>query len=234
MAEAGLTNGESKRPGSFSRFIAQKIDPEKNRLGKLEYQAAVKGVLGMMRFAYHESPILLEVLGDLLAGVEGGYDATTDAKRLAARAYLRASSESQKEKARQTYRELAKVILQLQTKSEESEATLPLEDLEKDFQGELAEASRWYADLKNRELGWIRDGLNPEEEFDKLYTEEPRVSGEIADSDAHPHFQWLNRLEQRLLAFAIGGGALGMIVIIFAWRRLRHWLHGPINTPPAS
>ena len=46
--------------------------------------SALKGVLGMMKFGNFDSPILLEGLGDLL--VSSGLE--TDAKQLAARAYL--------------------------------------------------------------------------------------------------------------------------------------------------
>ena len=46
-----------------------------------------------------------------------------------------------------------------------------------EFQKELAEARDWYAGLRERELSWIRDGKDPEAEFDKLYDSEPEVSG---------------------------------------------------------
>jgi hypothetical protein len=51
--------------GSFAAFLRQKLNND--RLEVTDLQPAIRGVLGMMRFADHENPVLLEVLGDLLA-----------------------------------------------------------------------------------------------------------------------------------------------------------------------
>ncbi len=48
---------------------------------------------------------------------------------------------------------------------------------EGDFHKELTEGKTWYAELREKELSWIRDGDDPEAEFDKLYEFEPEVSG---------------------------------------------------------
>src|SRR5262249_50838038 len=68
----------------FKRYLFEKRGVVNDSVkAEEETNAAVKGVLGMMRFANHENPILLEALGDLLVG--GG---DQEAKLLAARAYL--------------------------------------------------------------------------------------------------------------------------------------------------
>ena len=61
----------------FEGFLAAKSGAE--YLALPDAQAAVNGVLGMMRFGKHDSPILYEALGDLLSGPMH----TIDAKRLA-------------------------------------------------------------------------------------------------------------------------------------------------------
>ena len=78
----------------------------------LDGPAAVKGVLGMMRFGHHDSPILLEALGNLLATVPYG---DGDGTRLAARAYLKASYEAPEPAAKAAYRDIAREALRMQT-----------------------------------------------------------------------------------------------------------------------
>ncbi|MCA9246728.1 MAG: hypothetical protein KDA42_06420 [Planctomycetales bacterium] len=132
----------------------------------------------MMRFGNYDSPVLLESLGSVLAH-SYGYDG--DAKLLAARAYLKASYEVEDEAAQTLYRGLAAEALMMQTPPGESDQ-ISLAAVEADFRRELQEADRWYADLRQRELGWIAAGQNPETEFDKLYASDPELTGmDVAD-----------------------------------------------------
>jgi hypothetical protein len=160
-------------------------------------QEAVKGVLGMMRFANHENPLLLEVLGDLLHELEN----QTDAKQLASRAYLKASYGMKDEAAQVAYRKLAKEALEMQV-TEGSQQQMPLAELEAEFQKELAEADRWYAKLYERELNLIRQGKDVEGEFDKLYLE--------LNTPAVPR-----DLSTPLIVLGVGILALGVAI----WRR---------------
>lgn len=84
--------------GSFVLKVTKAGDDAKAR--DEELRKATMGVLGMMRFANYESPILLEALGDLLR--TQGYP--SDAKQLAARAYLKASYGVQDDAVRDAYR----------------------------------------------------------------------------------------------------------------------------------
>lgn len=146
-----------------------------------ELQAALKGVLGIMRFGSHDSPVVLEALGSLLANP--GHNPTTDAKRLAARAYLKASYETTDAEAKAAYRQMASEALGMQTRGRGTDEQLRLEEVERDFQRELAEARGWYEGLRRNELGWIQSGKNPEEEFDRLYYEEPAVAASTDDEE---------------------------------------------------
>ncbi|MDB5391329.1 MAG: hypothetical protein JWM11_6975, partial [Planctomycetaceae bacterium] len=158
-------------------------------------QAAIKAVLGMMRFANHENPLLLEALGDLLLCDTSNHK---DAKRLAARCFLKASYTVKDESVREAYLEHAEEVLKGQLKNPSSKklltaeqiksqtpddikaqfAELTIDDLRSEFAKELADADKWHAELRQKELNWIKEGKNADEEFDRLYTRESEVKVE--------------------------------------------------------
>ena len=154
------------------------------KLGAAESAAAVKGVLGMMAFGKHDSPVLLEALGACLT--QGPENAEADAKLLAARAYLKASYEVPDGPARAAYRALALRALDMQSNRRGPDASVTVEQVEAEFRRELDEGRDWYAALREREVSWLRDGKNPEAEFDLLYAAEPEVSGKDVSDPMHP------------------------------------------------
>jgi hypothetical protein len=188
-------------------------------------QAAVKGVLGIMKFGKHDSPVLLEVLADLLL-VENRLS-RDDAKRLATRALLKASYEVKDPDSRAAYRQLAKVALNYQTRAPDNTSQLPLEELEQTFLQELEDARTWYEQLRQDEIGWIRDGKDPEAEFARLYSEEPSVLSAEEDFDGQknqvqvlPVAPWLRYYRGM---FAVVGASLvgvGVVVFVLALRRV--------------
>lgn len=184
------------RPKSFSVFLRTKLGKEKMDLADI--QAATKGVLGMMRFADHKSPVLLEVLGDLLW--HDTYQGESTGKRLAARAYLKAAREVTNSEARAGYRQLADESLTLQTRDPASQVQLKVKEVEPQFEAELADAEKWYADLKAKELEWIASTADPEAEFDKLYTEDPTVADEPTDEISR---FWIERHRTKLIGAAV-------------------------------
>ena len=151
------------------QFSGKKIHVLKNR-SKDEILKDIKGIQGMMRFGSHTSPILLEALGSLLATNYSG-DLLSDAKLLACRAYLKASYEAPEGPASSQYKKMAKNVVVFQWKSDD------LSKVEALFKQELEEAQTWYNQLREKELSWIREGKNPEVEFDKLYDSDPELSG---------------------------------------------------------
>lgn len=156
---------------SFNTFV-QKYDQDLN--SEADIQKAVAGIQGMMKFGNYRSPVLLEALGFLLTAKDYPKH---DAKLLAARAFLKASYEVEHEQHKKAYRMLAIDALQMQATSRDSQTQITIEQVEADFKKELAEAEEWYGRLHESEKSWIRDGLDPEKEFDKLYTSEPEHSG---------------------------------------------------------
>lgn len=121
-----------QRGFGFAAFLTTSNNPF---LSESERLSAIKGVSGMMRFARHDSPLLLEVLANLLVDApkeSAGYDA----KRLAARSYLKASYEVKDDVWRSSYRELARWVLRGQTRHPHNPpppGMLGLEEVEQDF-----------------------------------------------------------------------------------------------------
>jgi tetratricopeptide (TPR) repeat protein len=166
-------------------------------------EPAIQGVLGMMKFGNYDSPILLEALGNLLASP---FDMTqSDAKRLACRAYLKASYEVSDPEAKKDYRAMAGTVLRMQTRHPLTTDRLPLEELEATFRQELDDAHEWYENLRNNELTWIQEGKDPEYEFTRTYYEEPTVV-----SAAEPSLLAQRSFWQWVL---VGGGVFGALVV---------------------
>ena len=191
---------------AFGSFLMRK-NPRLS-LTTEEVAEAIKGVMGMMKFGKHDSPVLLEVLGTLLPKI---VDPKTDAKLLAARAFLKASYDVPEGPVRVAYRDHATNALNMQT-PRDAMVQISLERVEVDFQKELTEAEAWYAALHERELSWIRDGKDPEAEFDKLYETEPEVSGMDA---IDPPEMWKTKVRVTIIvviAVAILIGGLFLLV----------------------
>ncbi len=149
----------------FREYLADKLG--KKSLTHEDSQAAVKGILGMMRFADHKNPLLLEALGDVLVDMN---NPDKDATQLAARAYLRAGREVSDAKAKERFK-----LLALRAMSTRMDRDKEFPQLERDLETEIRDADKWYATLQRREAQWIKEGQNVEAEFDQLYTAEPTI-----------------------------------------------------------
>jgi tetratricopeptide (TPR) repeat protein len=195
----------------FHAFLAKRLDAKDEYvgIGHAERWNAIKGVLGMMRFANHENPLLLEALGDLLfEGIP-----QDDGKFLATRAYLKASEVVVDPEAKRKYRALAQQALYPKPHPGMiTKITLP--EIEESFRQELAEARKWYDDLRDSELGWIREGKDVETEFDKLYVTEPQIEGQTPPTPLSPHTRVLLWIGGILFALTAG-------IALIVWRTLR-------------
>ncbi len=207
-------SGKNDSPSAyrFDSFLMRKNT--RSFLKSVEVAEAIKGVTGMMKFGRHDSPVLLEVLGTLLPE---NYYPKNDAKLLAARAFLKASYAVPEGPARVAYRGMATSALHMQT-PRDAMVQISLEQVEGDFRKELTEAEAWYAALHERELSWIRDGKDPEAEFDKLYETEPEVSG--MDAIDLPEL-WKTKVRGTIAAVvAIAILILGVVLIVKLLRRI--------------
>ena len=142
-----------------------------------EISKAVKGIAGMMKFGQYNSPILLEVLGDLLYAAESGYD--PGAGHLGARAYLKAAFETKDPDISKQYE--MKAMLSVERvwadhgpgSPQFEQSVYPLRNLAAVLKIEILSAETWYEEIRNNELSWISAGINPDSAFAANYYDEP-------------------------------------------------------------
>jgi tetratricopeptide (TPR) repeat protein len=213
--------------GGFARFLKKEIPDWDLK----ENQKAVKAVLGMMRFANHDNPLLLEALGDLLMAQDedtrSGDGNPADAKALAVRAYLLAARQTKDESA-EAYRNSAKSAACMQVVTRVGVEAFP--EIEKRLEVELADAQAWYDELAARERDWIDSGADVEAEYDRLYHSEP----ESPDDGMEPRLSYSAR--NSLLGYAIIAGLIALIVALFAIGFFFIWLvnRGKPPVPPSA
>ncbi|NRA13464.1 MAG: hypothetical protein HRT57_16080 [Crocinitomicaceae bacterium] len=175
-----------------------------------EIAKAVKGVGGMMKFSNHNSPVLLEALGDLLSNADNGVD--PGAGHLSSRAYLKASFLSKDETTIKAYKKKAKNEIEKQFAGEgfgresrwpEGEAILEnpaisIKDLETVLKLEIQAGNTWVEEIRQNELSWIKEGVNPDSMFTATYYDEP-TSADIsmynarANKDQIEEDYWLSQ-----------------------------------------
>ncbi len=158
-----LNDDESYGHSGFAAFVLT-AQEAKDDDRPAEIQAAAKGIMGMMHFGRHDSPILLEALGDLL--LSDGY--RNDSKMLAARAYLKASYEVEDSVASTAYREKAQQALKMQFGREMSE-------VEEDLKNEIDQADNFFRQISADERAWIASGSALDIEFANKYYEAPAL-----------------------------------------------------------
>ncbi|MCR9209864.1 MAG: hypothetical protein NXI28_16660 [bacterium] len=155
----------------FTAFVLESRKPvEDKRLE--EIQAAANGVLGMMRFGTADSPVLLEVLGDLLLADFSN----DDAKMLATRAYLRASMKVDDPEATVAYRDKAKATISMQKDVE-------LEQLEEQLFQEIEKGDSLFLRISADEAAWIAADMDVDAEFQEKYFEAPLLSYDPEEDD---------------------------------------------------
>lgn len=196
-------NFEAFQSGPFADFV---LAARPAAVGdRKEIEKAAKGIMGMMRFGHHDSPVLLEALGDLL--LFDLNDSNSDAKRLAARAYLKASQEVDDPKSAQAYRKKAEYAIMMQLGVE-------LDDIESDLKDETEQAAEFFAAISRDEEAWIAAGKDVDREFTKKYYQDPKVavgSGPTRGSMTAQMGFWL-----------VGGiAALFVVCLLVAFRRAR-------------
>ena len=183
---------------NFWTFVAtERSVPEEGVAA--ERARAVTGILGMMRFGNHDSPVLCEALADLLLA-----EWDQDAKRLAARALVLASYRVEDDEARAAYRRKAAATLMEQTPSPRVHRGMKLEELELNLAQELEAAKAFSLQLEAKEREWIEAGAD----VDALY-----AATFLAEASNLPA-QDEERAAWPLLA-------VGASLLVLAWRLAR-------------
>ncbi|MFT5777994.1 MAG: tetratricopeptide (TPR) repeat protein [Crocinitomicaceae bacterium] len=150
-----------------------------------EIAKAVKGIGGMMKFSDHNSPILLEALGDLLSHADNGVD--PGAGHLSSRAYLKAALLSKEESRIEAYKKKARLEIERQFaghhmgilgseedgKPDFAYGVISIKDLETVLKLEIQAANVLVEEIRQNELSWIKEGVNPDSAFTATYYDEP-------------------------------------------------------------
>lgn len=176
----GMTNGFSDATirtlqDDFARFVQLQINLQEGwardtllrELTAEEQAKAVEGVLGMMRFADFDNPLLQAALGDLLA-----LRATSSkAPQLAALAYEQALMKIGDRAERDAL--IARKLRALPSQASKDARI----KLVKKLDGHLAEGRKLAERIRADEIGWILAGRDVEREFELNYlTAAPTVS----------------------------------------------------------
>jgi tetratricopeptide (TPR) repeat protein len=143
----------------FAAFIVEKSGfrglPQEWKEGRA---AALRGISGMMRFADHDNPLLLEALGDVLtAGID-----TENATLLAAQSYLLASRKSKSSAEKQR-------LWGLMASAGGSVDDYKPRDTMRTLDAATAEGARFAAKIRQDELAWIKAGKDVAAEFAAKY-----------------------------------------------------------------
>jgi tetratricopeptide (TPR) repeat protein len=119
---------------------------------------ALRGITGMMRFADHDNPLLLEALGDMLTVGEF----SDNASLLAAQSYLHASRRSKTDAEKQ----------RLWKKMERAGGTVDEykpRDTMRALDAALAEGAKFAERVRQDEIAWIKTGKDVTAEFGVKY-----------------------------------------------------------------
>ncbi len=182
--------------GNFHEFVLSRAAASAR---SKETAAAVRGVLGMMKFGNFESPVLLEALGDLLL-FGSVHHTERNAAQLAARAYLKASYHVKNAAARAEYRRQAENVLR-------ATPDLTLDTLEAQLKREIDEARAWFAAVEANEKQWIAEGRNPDEAFERTYYQAPSIASQPGSSAATQAGDVLRIVAATAAFLAASGGA---------------------------
>ena len=185
-----------------------------SRLPQEQLQEATKGILGMMRFSRYNSPILLEVLGEI--------QQTQSANQLAYRAFLSAAQNTDDKRAKEEYKKMASDVVAFSLESLRSGKGIDVSDetIAEDFQKEQKDASEWFAKLASDEKQWIASGQAVDVKFNEKYrkpvaaivTDRPEPEPEIyVYRDPSVGIFWRNVILIALLV-VVALGAIGKIL----------------------
>ncbi|MHC4449928.1 MAG: tetratricopeptide repeat protein [Planctomycetota bacterium] len=199
--EESDTGSDDPRWPQISRLGFAGFEPS-DEAGPGNDEDLAKGLIGMMFFGRHESPILAECLGDVL-----DYQRH---KRLACRAYLKASYHSPDERTKMRYRWLAERSMGGQTKGGLRGSllyhTVELEQIEERFKDELAQGRALFNRIAADEAAWAKAGLDLDEEFARTYDAVGRTE------DLSVAVEWGIVLDLAVVGTAVAGLVFLMVV----------------------
>ncbi len=197
------------------------------KAARAELDRAAKGILGMMRFGDFRSPILLEVLGDVLLSGRNYHDAN-ESQRLAARAYLRAAefsegSGGEQGISRNGHNAAHESICRSQcgrTRRVAEGGQVSLASLEDQLAREVKEADAWFKEVAHDEELWVEASPDPDQRFWEKYGNQTITVGH----DRLPAGKFAAEGLSVVLRIALGVGLVITVLAVIgamAWRKRR-------------
>ena len=206
-----LNKAEVAENAGFAAYVLSARNTRPEGI-KEEIEKAAKGVMGMMRFGHHDSPILLEALADLM--MYEGYDGDLTLSRhepfYSYHAYLKASQEVEDEKAKEAYRQKAEQALVLRSDKN-------METIETELSISLRKAKNFVRVIAIDEQNWIAAGKDVDAEFHKKYYE-------IDKSEHEPTFWRTLSVTQQASYIVFGFSSLFLFAVLLfvLWSRKRN------------
>ena len=149
-------NAGEFQPDGFAAFILRQKKPESQSWTEIDQKDALKGVLGMMRFADFDNPLLLEALADVLA--PGRFE--VGSLSLATQAYLMASVRSKDPLEKKRLEALqARAQSTLQTPKITWQSLSPM----------LTKGVNQAEVIREQEKEWIAKGVDVSLEYEKRF-----------------------------------------------------------------
>ena len=149
---------------------------KKKQKDQYKNSLAIFGVMGMIKFGKHNSPILMEVLGDLLAGDS---KSIPNAPYFAYMAYQQAGKFAQNATAKQLYLNKNPIKNQWPTLKYHLVKRVPRKQIQQYVDKELAyevqKGQLLAQQIKRDETHWITTKVNPETQFDQKYLKKDRI-----------------------------------------------------------
>ncbi len=219
--DISIDNGPPMKKDNFFWFIIRKNNIPQEDFYKYkkqvqsETQKAVKGISGMMKFGNYDSPILLELLGDLLMNTED-YEAD---RQLAAMAYLKASYTVSDSVVKQKYRKKIFNAIQEQERigeeiyEEPVGPTTKIKLIENLLQKEILKGNALFSQIEKDETIWIAQNNNAEDKFNNKYYKNT-INNTIPKTNTSPK-------SGNNLFYIIGASFVTIIVLITAYISIR-------------
>jgi tetratricopeptide (TPR) repeat protein len=206
-----LSEDDWKSKYPFMRFIgAEVLGDDDTWIGEVERQKAVDAILGMMRFSQHDSPVLLDVLGELLE--------VDSRRRLAFRCYMSAATQVADGEAKQGYETLARRVIGEQHNRGNTEQPVSAEEVLARFRKERLDADDWFAELTANEAKWIAAGEDVDARFHEHYRD-PQAALIVEDANAEPTYgdEYASELVGNIVLAVVFSCLCGIGIIAMLW-----------------
>lgn len=171
LVEKGYDSGlklpickEFERDRAAKDFYAFLKKKQGKDLSLEELKKAIKGISGMMKFGNWDSPVLAEVLGDLLFYGASDWNKEEAYRNLAVLAYHRAKMKAKNDESKSKYEQRIRIVSSILRGEYRAYKKLSLR-----FEQDLIQADSNFQKIRKNEMQWIEEGIDVDEKFAEVY-----------------------------------------------------------------